>query len=112
MTDGSFHSFTLIVRHGACLYFAQDGLPVCYGKVVAALVIQGTWIRGFSLFFREWHQDGIATNGRRLVEAFPGRTLPGRLPNAKQRYKETTQKQTVCLNIIICRYLFRLKTYN
>ena len=73
-----------------------------------ALVAQGTWIRGFS-FFREWHQDGIATNGRRLVEASLSCTMPGRLPNAKQCYEETTQKQTVCLNIIICRYLFRLK---
>ena len=63
-------------------------------------------------FFREWHQDRIATNGRRLVEAFLGCALPGQLPNAKQRYEETMQKQTVCLNIIICRYLFRLKTYN
>ena len=94
MTDGSFHSFTLVVRHGACLYFARDGLPVHYGKVVAALVIQGTRIQGL-LLFHEWHQDGIATNGRRLVEAFPGRTLPRRLPNAMQRYEETTQKPYV-----------------
>ena len=107
MTDSSFYSFTLVVRHGACLYFARDGLPARYGKVVAALVIQGTQIQGL-LLFREWHQDRIATNGWRLVEAFPGRTLPGRLLNTTQRYEETTQ--TVCLNIIICRYLFRLKT--
>ena len=39
MTDGSFHSFALIVRHGACLYFARDGLPARYGKVVAALML-------------------------------------------------------------------------
>ena len=75
MTDGSFHSFTLIVRHGACLYFARDRLPARYGKVVAALVVQGTQIRGF-LLFRQWHQDGITTNGLRLSEAFPGRTYP------------------------------------
>ena len=108
-TDGSFHSFALIVRHGACLYFARDRLPARYGKVVAALVIQGTRIRGF-LPFRQWHQDGIATNGLRILEAFPGCTLPRRLPNATERYEETMQKQTVCLNIIICRYLFWLKT--
>ena len=60
MTDGSFHSFTLVVRHGACLYFARDGLPARYGKVVAALVVQGTWIRGFSLFF----VNGIKTESR------------------------------------------------
>ena len=94
MTDGSFHSFTLVVRHGACLYFARDGLPVCYSKVVAALVVQGTWIQGL-LLFCEWHQDGITTNGLRLMEAFPGHTLPGRLPNAMHRYKETTQKPYV-----------------
>ena len=35
MSDGSFHSFTLVVRHGACLYFARDGLWVRYGKLVA-----------------------------------------------------------------------------
>ena len=64
------------------------------------------------IFFREWHQGEIATNRQRLVEAFPGRTIPRQLPNAKHCYEETTQKQTVCLNIIICRYLFRLKTYN
>ena len=54
------------------------------------LVTLRTWIRGFSLFV-EWHQDGIATNGRKLVEAFPSCTLPGRLPNAKQCYEETMQ---------------------
>ena len=94
MTDGFFYSFTLVVRHGACLYFARDGLPERYGKVVAALVAQGIRLQGF-LLFREWHQDGIVTNGLRLVEAFPGRTLPGRLPNATQRYEETTQKRYV-----------------
>ena len=92
MTDGSFHSFALIVRHGACLYFARDGLPARYGKVVVALVVQGTRIQGL-LLFREWHQDGIAINRRRLVEAFPGCTLPRRLPNTMQRYEETTQKK-------------------
>ena len=109
MTDGFLHSFTLVVRHGACLYFTRDRLPARYGKVVAALVVQGTWIRDFS-FFHEWHQEGIATNGLRLLEAFPGHTLPRQLPNATEHYEETMQKQTVCLNIIICRYLFRLKT--
>ena len=60
MTDGSFHSFALVVRHGACLYFARDGLPARYGKVVAALVVQGTWIRGFLLFF----VNGIKTESQ------------------------------------------------
>ena len=92
MTDGSFHSFTLVVRHGVCLYFARDGLPARYGKVVAALVVQGTRIQGL-LLFREWHQDRIATNGLRLVEAFPGRTLPRRLPNAMQCYEETRKNR-------------------
>ena len=39
MTDGFFHSFALVVRHGVCLYFAGDGLPARYGKVVAALML-------------------------------------------------------------------------
>ena len=39
MTDGSFHSLALVVRHGACLYFAWDGLLARYGKVVAALML-------------------------------------------------------------------------
>ena len=39
MTDGSFHSFVLVVRHGACLYFARDGLSARYSKVVAALML-------------------------------------------------------------------------
>ena len=29
----------LIARHGACLYFAQDGSPVHYSEVVAAQVV-------------------------------------------------------------------------
>ena len=58
----------------------------CFNPLVAL----GTWIRGF-LLFAEWHQDGIMTNGWRLVEAFPSCTLPGRLPNAKLCYEETTQ---------------------
>ena len=39
MTDGSFYTFALVVRHGACLYFAPDGLSARYGKVVAALML-------------------------------------------------------------------------
>ena len=39
MTDGSFHSFALVVRHEACLYFARDGLTARYGEVVAALML-------------------------------------------------------------------------
>ena len=38
-TEGSFYSFALIERHGVCLYFARDGLPAHYGKVVAALML-------------------------------------------------------------------------
>ena len=53
MTDGSFYSFTLVVRHGACLYFARDGLPAHYGKVVAALMLQSHKGHGYeaSRFF-------------------------------------------------------------
>ena len=59
MTDSYFHSFTLVVRHGACLYFARDGLPACYGKVVAALVYKGHGYKAFCFFV-----NGIRTESQ------------------------------------------------
>ena len=39
----------LVARHRACLYSTRDGLPACYGKVVAAQVVTTDRIRDFLL---------------------------------------------------------------
>ena len=62
----------------------------CFNAVVA----QGTWIRGFSLFC-EWHQDRIMTNGRRLVgglsELYPTRTTTERKATLRRNNAETNR---------------------
>ena len=56
----------------------------CFNTLVAL----GTWIQGFLLFI-EWHQDGIATNGRRPWRPF--RAVPN--PDYYRMQSYATKKQ-------------------
>ena len=93
----------LVARHGACLYSARDGLPACYGKVVAAQVVTTDRIPDFLLFVNDIEIESQLTKR--------GSRKPLQVCTIPNDYA------TLCIKIMqnntfkykSCKYLLRLK---